>query len=83
MGERTVQRGRWSGVSRISVFSWILIAVLVLQFAAVCYFNLTQLENHLGYDSSWDVLKASLMWKEKRFIPVPGRKPPICSWIRP
>lgn len=50
---------------RISVFAAILIAVFAVQFAVICFFNLTQIENHLGYDSSWDVLKASLMWKEK------------------
>ena len=42
-----------------------LTVVFVAQFGMICYFNLTQIENHLGYDSSWDVLKASLMWKEK------------------
>ncbi len=47
------------------VFAWILIAVFAVQFAVICCFNLTQIGNHLGYDSSWDVLKASLMWKER------------------
>ncbi len=47
----------------------ILLAVLFLfQFAVICYFNLTQIRNHLGYDSSWNILRAALVWDEKTLM---------------
>ena len=64
MREKTVRRRLTDGAGR-GVFAWILIAVFAAQFAVICWFNLTQIGSHLGYDSSWDILKASLMWKEK------------------
>ena len=52
-------------MNRSQTFAIALTVVFAIQFAVICFFNLTQIESHLGYDSSWDVLKASLMWKEK------------------
>ena len=45
-----------------------LAALFVCQFAVICYFNLTQMRNHLGYDSSWNLLRAALVWQEKTLI---------------
>ena len=45
-----------------------LVALFVCQFAVICYFNLTQLRNHLGYDASWNLLRAALVWNEKTLI---------------
>ena len=65
MRKQTVRCQPYGGSNRVDVFAMILIVIFTIQFATVCCFNLTQIGNHLGYDSSWDVLKASLMWKEK------------------
>ncbi len=50
---------------RITAVGWALLAVFVLQFAVICYFNFTQMRNHVGFDSSWNFLRAALMWDEK------------------
>jgi hypothetical protein len=39
--------------------------LLILQFIAICYTNLFQNQNHLGYDTSSFYLKAIEMWKQK------------------
>ncbi|MBQ9253131.1 MAG: hypothetical protein IJ188_10915 [Clostridia bacterium] len=43
----------------------LLVILFFCQLAVLCYFNLTQLRNHMGYDSSWNYLRAALMWREK------------------
>ena len=45
-----------------------LVLVFVCQFAMLCYFNFTQMRNHVGYDSSWNFLRSALMWEEKAFF---------------
>ncbi len=50
---------------RISAVGWALLVVLMIQLAVICFFNLTQMRNHVGFDSSWNYLRASLMWDEK------------------
>ncbi len=50
---------------KLSAISWLLILIFVCQFVMLCYFNLTQMRNHTGYDSSWNFLRAKLMWDEK------------------
>ena len=57
-----------NGNRKLSFFSLVLAGLFVCQFAMLCYFNLTQLRNHLGYDSSWNFLKAALMWQEKALM---------------
>ena len=51
-----------------SAMTLALAALFVCQFAVICYFNLTQMRNHLGYDSSWNLLRAALVWQEKTLI---------------
>lgn len=46
----------------------LLVALFLFQFAVICYFNLTQIRNHLGYDSSWNILRAALVWDEKTLM---------------
>lgn|GEM_PF-2715745 len=43
----------------------VLSILFVFQFLAVLYFNICLMKNHMGYDSSWTYLKASLIWNEK------------------
>ena len=45
-----------------------LLALLIVQFLVLVYFNLRLNAQHMDYDSSWVYLKAALVWKEKRFI---------------
>ncbi len=45
-----------------------LAALFVCQFAVLCYFNCTQMRQHVGYDSSWNILRAVLVWDEKTLI---------------
>lgn len=42
--------------------------ILALQSIMLFYFNLFTLQTHIGYDSSWALLKAVLVWKEKSFV---------------
>ena len=53
--------------NKISVISILLVLIFVFQFAMLCYFNFTQMRNHVGYDSSWNFLRSALMWDEKAF----------------
>ena len=46
----------------------ILLVLFLVQFSVVCFFNLTQIKNHIGVDASWNILKAALIWKEKALI---------------
>ena len=50
---------------KISALGVALVLIFVCQAAALCWFNFTQLENHVGYDSSWAYLRSVLMWQEK------------------
>ncbi len=43
----------------------LLICVFTIQFFTLVYFNLSLIEHHMGFDSSWFYLKAALMWNEK------------------
>ncbi len=45
-----------------------LLALLIVQFLVLVYFNLRLNAQHIDYDSSWVYLKTALVWKEKRFI---------------
>ena len=45
-----------------------LTVIFVCQFAVVCFFNCTQMRQHVGYDSSWNILRATLVWDEKTLI---------------
>ena len=53
---------------KYSVLGVLLVLVFVFQFAMLCYFNFTQMRNHVGYDSSWNFLRSALMWEEKAFF---------------
>lgn len=43
----------------------LLALILVLQVAILGYFNLFHLKDHMGFDSSWNYLKTTLIWNEK------------------
>ena len=43
----------------------VLLLILACQFAVLCWFNFTQIRNHMGYDSSWNYLRSLMMWQEK------------------
>ena len=45
-----------------------LILLLFIQLIITIAFNLTQLQSHMGYDSSWSFLKAMLIWREKSLV---------------
>ncbi|MFZ2538173.1 MAG: hypothetical protein WAX04_04660 [Oscillospiraceae bacterium] len=47
----------------------ILICFFALQFILICIANLTQLQNHIGYDCSSYYLQAIEMWKQKTVFP--------------
>jgi hypothetical protein len=43
--------------------------LLILQFLVICYVNLCQNQNHIGYDPSALYLKAIEIWKQKTLFP--------------
>ena len=43
----------------------LLALILVLQVAVLGYFNLFHMKDHMGFDSSWNYLKSTLIWNEK------------------
>ena len=49
-------------------FSMALVVLFLCQFAVLCFFNCTQMRKHVGYDSSWNILRAVLVWDEKMLI---------------
>ena len=53
---------------KLRLVSVVLILLFVFQFAMLGYCNFTQIRNHMGYDSSWNYLKSTLIWKEKALI---------------
>lgn len=53
---------------KINLVLALLILVGVLQFAVICYFNLTQLEQHIGYDTSTYYYTAIEMWEQKSIL---------------
>ena len=55
-------------VKKINPIVAILVLVAVLQFAVICYFNLTQLQQHIGYDTSTYYYTAIEMWEQKSLI---------------
>lgn len=62
----------------IKLMSILLLVLLCVQGAVLCYFNFFTLESHMGYDSSWAYLKAQLMWQERSLIHGPW-KDTTCS----
>ena len=50
---------------KIGMIGLLLVLIFLFQFAVLCYFNLTQIRNHVGDDSSWNLLRATLMWNDK------------------
>ena len=56
------------GWRKLGLVGLALVLIFVCQFAMLGYFNLTQMRNHVGYDSSWNFLRASLVWNEKTLI---------------
>ena len=44
------------------------ITIFILQLLMIVYFNLFTLHNHIGFDSSWALLKAVLVWNEKAIV---------------
>ena len=50
------------------IFELCLFIIFAAQFFICIYFNVALLGEHMGYDSSWSYLKASLIWKEKTLI---------------
>ena len=62
------ERAGESNRQKLSPVGKALVLVFVCQFAMLCYFNLTQMRNHVGYDSSWNFLRSALMWEEKAFF---------------
>ena len=57
-----------SGRRKMDALTLALAALFFCQAAVIVYFNLTQMRNHIGYDSSWNILRAALMWDEKTLI---------------
>lgn len=45
-----------------------LTLLLFMQLVATIVFNLTQLQSHMGFDTSWSYLKAILIWREKSIV---------------
>lgn len=52
-----IKQKRWIGLLLIILFG--------VQFIINFYFNVRLLGNHMGLDSSWSYLKATLIWNEK------------------
>lgn len=50
---------------RNNIFYYILSMIFILQFLTICYFNLFQLQNHIGYDTSTYFYSSIMMWKQK------------------
>lgn len=46
----------------------IFFIIFVFQCGSICFYNLFQLKEHLGYDASVDILQAVEMWRSKSFI---------------
>lgn len=46
------------------VLWWVTIGLFILELINLSYVNLTQLQNHMGYDASSYYLKAVEMWKQ-------------------
>ena len=65
--EKTLKSGS-SQNGEIGIISLLLVAILVGQFAVLCYFNFTQLRNHMGYDASWNFLRSALVWQDKALV---------------
>ena len=69
MTQSAAERGNAGSGSRtrgrIGALGLLLVLIFVFQFAMLCYFNFTQLKNHMGYDSSWAYLRSVMMWQEK------------------
>ncbi len=61
---------RWDGIRKgnLSPAGALLVLIFVCQFAALCWFNFTQLRNHMGYDASWNFLRAAMIWQEKTVV---------------
>ena len=57
-----------SGRRKKDILTLALAALFICQSAVIIYFNLTQMRSHVGYDSSWNILRAALMWDEKTLI---------------
>lgn len=67
---RTSEKTWWKrigadGTRPFSLLSAVLVLIFLCQFAVLCYLNFTQIQNHTGYDSSWNYLRTALMWQEK------------------
>ncbi len=55
-------------IKKLKPLELCLLIIFAAQLLMVLYFNIALLGEHMGYDSSWSYLKASLIWKEKSLI---------------
>ncbi len=53
--------------NKITAFALLILAIL--QFLAICYFNLFQIYDHLGFDASAIMLKARMIWEQGIIFP--------------
>lgn len=56
------------GIRKPKPLELCLLIIFAVQLLMVLYFNIALLGEHMGYDSSWSYLKASLIWKERSLI---------------
>lgn len=68
MNKKIELKSKFNLVFFLNAMLWF---VLVFQAGIVVYFNLFQLKSHLGYDSSWLLLKTYLIRKEHTFFTGP------------
>ena len=52
-------------IKKTNKFEFLLLFLFCLQFLVLCYFNVSLIDEHMSYDSSWSFLKAALIWREK------------------
>lgn len=48
-----------------SLFELLFMCLLIAQLFVLIFFNIFEMKNHIGFDSSWNYLRAFLMSKEK------------------
>lgn len=59
---------RLKNISKRNLIEFVLLAILIVQFLVIAYFNLFMSEDHVQYDTSWVYLKTTLIAKEKRLF---------------
>lgn len=71
MGRTTGRTGLNHKLNLTFIINSTLLFTLIVQAVVVVYFNLFQLKSHLGFDSSWLLLKTYLIRREHTFFTGP------------